>query len=704
MAKYKILIIFLTYLILTLITTHPLWQNLTIAVPNDIGDPLLNTWILAWDGHAILNEPLNLFNANIFYPLRNTLAYSEHLLSTALLIFPIQHATREPVLAYNLSLLISFPMSGFGMYLLVLYWTRKRGAAFIAGLAFAFAPYRLASIAHLQLLTVQWLPYSLLTFELLLNKKNTNQKLNIIAFQFVVFTTLQILSSWYLAVFTTMILSIYGIIWLAKECKNFSFCMSQLRHVFASTLIILVLTISFAMPYIKVLPELKNTRPLSVALSLTAQPSDFLHAAPYLHVDNWLPKSPQNRLNLTEEHALFLGFITPLLACLGLRFQWRPIALLMIFLLSISLMFAPFYKMLTALIPYLTIIRVPARWVIPAIFALSGLIGYGVARLKQNHILLFFIGALVFIESVSANIPLAYVGSTIDLPTVYQTLQMQSDRQAVVELPMHVYPNIEYPETKRLYASTLGWWGLVNGYSGFTPKRQLQLVQILGDFNVGHVPSKHALQTLQNFSRMGVRYLIVHTAEPSFDKTQWDDVTRWEIERQTTLIPIGRFEHDDLYFVNPYGDELIRNPAVAINVTWANYVPQAMNVRFTSSAEQIEFRHAEIELLAYLYHADQNRLTLYWQTSKRLTKNYTVFIHALNENGMLIGQADAPPIQNHYPTEMWQIGEIIQDSRIVPMGKQYLIGWYDPNTGKRLASYRHDGERLPNDAIILYEK
>ena len=162
--------VLLFYSLLTLILTHPLLFNLSTTVPNDIGDPLLNTWILAWDTHALLTDPLNLFQANIFYPLPNTLAYSEHLLSSALLATPFQLISSEPIVAYNLSLLLTFPLAAFGMYLLALHWTHHRGAAFAAGFIFAFAPYRFAAIAHLQLLTFQWLPYALLFLDKIINQ------------------------------------------------------------------------------------------------------------------------------------------------------------------------------------------------------------------------------------------------------------------------------------------------------------------------------------------------------------------------------------------------------------------------------------------------------------------------------------------------------------------------------------------------------
>ena len=159
----------MAYLLAAVLSTHPLWLHLDDSVPSDIGDPLLNTWILAWDTYAFLDRPLQLFDANIFFPLPNTLAYSEHLASTSLLSVPVQLITGEPVLAYNLSLLLSFPLAGLGMYLLLRRWTGSAGAAFLSGLAFALAPYRLASVSHIQLLTVQWLPFSLLALDLLLN-------------------------------------------------------------------------------------------------------------------------------------------------------------------------------------------------------------------------------------------------------------------------------------------------------------------------------------------------------------------------------------------------------------------------------------------------------------------------------------------------------------------------------------------------------
>src|SRR5581483_3234824 len=50
----------------------------------DYGDPLDDTWVLAWNAHELLNDPANLFNATIFYPYPNSFAFSESEIASGL--------------------------------------------------------------------------------------------------------------------------------------------------------------------------------------------------------------------------------------------------------------------------------------------------------------------------------------------------------------------------------------------------------------------------------------------------------------------------------------------------------------------------------------------------------------------------------------------------------------------------------------------
>ncbi len=166
----------LAFAALAVYFTWPSARGLTRDVPWDLGDSLLVMWVLSWDvsklnelatGH--LDVLTRWFDANIFHPAPLTLAYSEHLLPQALTAWPIQALTGNPLLAYQLIFLSTYVLSGLGTYLLVRELTGDRRAAFLAGLLFAFSPYRNSQAAHVQVLSSQWMPFTLYGFTRYLN-------------------------------------------------------------------------------------------------------------------------------------------------------------------------------------------------------------------------------------------------------------------------------------------------------------------------------------------------------------------------------------------------------------------------------------------------------------------------------------------------------------------------------------------------------
>jgi hypothetical protein len=159
------------YMAMALVLTWPLASVIGRDVAWDLGDSVLNMWILAWDceqfrgilaGHY--SHLRHFFDANIFYPAPLTLAYSEHLVPQAIQIFPVYALTRNPILCYNLLFLSTFVLSGLGMYLLGRELTGSAAAGFVAGLLFAFAPYRIPQSSHLQVLSSQWMPFAMYGF------------------------------------------------------------------------------------------------------------------------------------------------------------------------------------------------------------------------------------------------------------------------------------------------------------------------------------------------------------------------------------------------------------------------------------------------------------------------------------------------------------------------------------------------------------
>ena len=125
------------------------------------GDPALNTWILWWNtqADAVLAA---WWNAPAFYPAPGVLSFSENLLGLSLISTPLYWLGAGPQAAYNIVFLLTFPLSAFGAYLLGYELTKRHDAAFIAGLLFGFAPYRIAHLPQIQSLASFPMPFALL--------------------------------------------------------------------------------------------------------------------------------------------------------------------------------------------------------------------------------------------------------------------------------------------------------------------------------------------------------------------------------------------------------------------------------------------------------------------------------------------------------------------------------------------------------------
>src|SRR5215218_9583778 len=157
------LAVVLAFCLLTAALTWPYVTQLRDAVV-DPGDPYLISWIMWWDYHQTFHDPLNLFHSNTFYPLRYTLAFSEHCYGLALLFFPLYALGMRPLTVLSVSEFLAFALSGYGAYRLGRTLTGSEGVAWVAGIVFAFVPYRFHLMSQAMYLFSAWIP---LTFEAL---------------------------------------------------------------------------------------------------------------------------------------------------------------------------------------------------------------------------------------------------------------------------------------------------------------------------------------------------------------------------------------------------------------------------------------------------------------------------------------------------------------------------------------------------------
>jgi hypothetical protein len=148
------------YAALSLVYCWPLAARLGRGIAHDAGDPVLNAWILWWTTQAM---PLTAqwWNAPIFWPATGTLAFSEHLLGLAPIAAPLIALTGNPLIGYNAALIATYLLSALGAHFLAYSVTRRHDVSAVAALAYAFAPYRLAQVPHIQVLAGYGIPVCL---------------------------------------------------------------------------------------------------------------------------------------------------------------------------------------------------------------------------------------------------------------------------------------------------------------------------------------------------------------------------------------------------------------------------------------------------------------------------------------------------------------------------------------------------------------
>ena len=309
------------YTLLTLATTWPLAAHLTRSLPADLGDPLLNSFILRWGiDHirALAGGDLGAFrtywHAPMFHPEPLVLAYSEHLFAQALQATPVYVATGNILLCYNLLFLSTFVLSGLGMYLLSRELTGSAPAGVVAGLLYAFALYRVAHYPHLQALSSQWLPFAVYGLRRFFTTRHirplAGATLALIA---------QNLSNGYYLIFFAPFVAAYCLYEIAD--RRLWTDRRVLGGLAAAGVATLVVTAPFLVPYLVLRSVGFEPRGLEEVQGFSADVLAWLTAAPASRLWGWL--QPFDR----PEGQLFPGLVVIVLATLGVgaraRTLWR---------------------------------------------------------------------------------------------------------------------------------------------------------------------------------------------------------------------------------------------------------------------------------------------------------------------------------------------------------------------------------------------
>ncbi|HYR45597.1 MAG TPA: hypothetical protein VER78_01235, partial [Thermoanaerobaculia bacterium] len=168
----------LFFLAATVVLTWPVAPRAGSGLA-DLWDAKLNAWILHWDFHQTFRDPIHLYDANIFYPSRYALAFSENLFGAALFGFPLYAAGASTLLAYNLVFLLGMLLSAMAAWALARDVTGDPVASVAAGLVYAFCPWRIAQIPHIQF---QWGAFLALALLFLLRYLDGGRRRDVVLF------------------------------------------------------------------------------------------------------------------------------------------------------------------------------------------------------------------------------------------------------------------------------------------------------------------------------------------------------------------------------------------------------------------------------------------------------------------------------------------------------------------------------------------
>lgn len=523
------------YAALTFVMAYPFSASPGAQVLADNPDTHLYIWTLAWDAHAFVSQPLRLFDANIYHPYANTLAYSENLIGSALLAAPVIWLTGNLVLATNLVALLTCVLCGLGAYLLARRWQLSPAAAFLCGVIFAFAPPRFFRMGQLHMTAVQWIPFTLAFLHSYLDRGRRRDLLLALGC-----FTLQVLSSGHGAAFLAVAIAVLigwrtasgAPVTIAKWLKD---CGATGAYLLAPSLwVMLAYRIA------------QNEAGLRREYPADAMPGwrELLASPSRLHVA--LQQMTLGR-SINDEAIAFLfpGVAAVLLAGIALA-QWRPrrghlasdaTGYFLLLALVSAAMFTTWpvdtWRHIYWL-PGFNFIRVPSRFILVVVLSLAMLSAVAfdrlTARLPERRRIAAAVALAVALLAEYNSYPFAGVPYAVEVTPVDRWLAAQPKPMVIAEVPVPSIGDLgayERHQTAAMLHATAHWQRTIHGYSGIRRPLHETLYEELTEF-----PGTQSLALLRE---VGVTHVVVHFRRYPADRRQ-DIQSRLDRTPDLTLV------------------------------------------------------------------------------------------------------------------------------------------------------------------------
>jgi hypothetical protein len=486
---------------LTAILTFPL-----VLHPGTLSYELINNdsqfsiWNVAWVARTLVLSPLRVFDANIFYPHRWTLAYSETNLGAGALAAPVYWATRNVYAAHNAVLLLSFLLSATLTYYLVKYLVNDRRAAVVAAISFAYCPHVFAHLPHIQLLMTAGLPGCLLAFHRMADQPTGRRGVVLGAAM-----AAQAYFCAYYAVFALLLIG-FAVLFVALSRQLW-----RSRGYWTAVAAAAGVAIAAVSPLVAVYAMIRRTtgfsRSVEAAGSYAANWSAYLASSSYSHA--WmlafLPK---------WNEVLFPGFVALTFGIGGLISgwlagrRWRELSAMYGSLAALACWesFGPgagLYRLTYAVVPGFSFLRAPSRFGLLVVLSLSVLAAIGIARLlaRMSRPMLAAV-PLALLAAGELLVPLPLTPTPGREPAYEQLARLPYG--ALIELPVY---SDQFAQLRARYmlGSTVHWMPLVDAYSDYIPEDFLESVDVLGEFPT--------MESLARLERDRVRYALIHVSD-----------------------------------------------------------------------------------------------------------------------------------------------------------------------------------------------
>jgi hypothetical protein len=475
---------------------------------NDNGDALLNEWILAWVAHQLPYAPARLFDANIFFPARDTLAFSEPLIVPGILGMPVRWAGGSPVLTFNVVLLLGFALTAFGGYVLVREWAGCDAAGLLAGSLFAFNTHTLTRLAHVQGIHAWGLPLALYSADRILVHGRWRD-----AIWLAVWMAAMAYTSGYLIVFGAVMVAV---VLLARTPDWWPRPGRAIALFGTSTVLAALAVLPVYLPYRRV-AKLGLVRPIDTVAEFSASLKGYLAAAGRIHFSTWSSGFWANPVDAFFPTFVVIALAGAAIVCAvlppgggshGAMLARRRVLMLVAIaatgvILSLGTR-TPVYGWLYQIFPPMQGLRAASRFGNLFLLAMAVLAAYGLAwlrpRLPAKRAGAIAVALVVLANVEALRAPLHYTRFT-GIPPIYSLLRDEPGRVVLVEVPFYP-PQGVFENGTYVLNSTAHWRPLMNGYSGYTPGAYRKYAETFWYF-----PREHAIQAMR---RAGATHVMIH--------------------------------------------------------------------------------------------------------------------------------------------------------------------------------------------------